>query len=595
MKRPGKFLLAGMWAASAVLSFAAQVTPAGEDQRFGVMTHFAQGWDPSWIPLIVQGGLPEVRDELYWQEVEAQKGKFVFPDRFERYMAELNQNHVSPLIVLDFENTNYDNGLTPYTDDGIEAYARYAVQVLRHYGKQVKAVEIWNEYNGTFCKGPAAHDRAGTYLLMLRTAYAAIKQERPDVIVAGGGTSGIPLPYWEELMAGGGLAFMDVLSVHPYRYDSPPEGLETDIAALQDLVKKYNGGKSKPVWVTEIGWGTKPSTAVGDLAIDDDVLAKFLVRAYALLLSADVQRIYWYLFRDYQQFNMGLVRDDAKRTPKPAYVAMAAMIQQLHGANFVTREKTPEDIYSLVFARPSGGQVRVLWSLKPVSVAASGVTKAVDIKGKPIEITSQLYLDDSPIFVTGPLQGLPAPPASKEIILADSLRNFSSAQGNPWSYGVFMGGSTTFIPLPNYVITDWVKTWAGQYPYISLTASDQHPSAVGSTPVSAVRRWKSNYAGPVRIAGHFRCGTQGDGVGVSILVDGQRRFRKLLGGGNGNPVVESFDFVQSVRPGTLIDFAVDPGPGVDINFDATTVYVTISRLLKNPAVAFQQPASKEAR
>jgi hypothetical protein len=118
---------------------------------------------------------------------------------------------------------------------------------------------------------------------------------------------------------------------------------------------------------------------------------------------------------------------------------------------------------------------------------------------------------------------------------------------------------------------------------------------MGSTPVSAVRRWKSNYAGPVRIAGHFRCGTQGDGVGVSILVDGQRRFRKLLGGGNGNPVVESFDFVQAVRPGTLIDFAVDPGPGVDINFDATTVYVTISRLLKNPAVAFQQPASKEAR
>jgi hypothetical protein len=64
---------------------------------------------------------------------------------------------------------------------------------------------------------------------------------------------------------------------------------------------------------------------------------------------------------------------------------------------------------------------------------------------------------------------------------------------------------------------------------------------------------------------------------VSILVDGQRRFRKLLGGGKGNPVVESFDFVQTVHPGTIIDFAVDPGPGVDYNYDATTVYVTISK------------------
>jgi hypothetical protein len=574
MKRYEKLLLVGIGVATFSLSFAA---PAPTDRRFGVMTHFAQGWDPSWIPLVAEGAVSDVRDELYWQTVEPERANFVFPDSYERYMAELRKNNISPLIVLSFENSNYDNGRTPYTDEGVEAYARYAVEVLRHYGKQIKAVEIWNEYNGTFCKGPAVHDRAGTYLLMLRTAYAAIKRERPDVIVVGGGTSGIPMPYWEELLGGGGLAFMDVLSVHPYRYDSPPEGLETDIAALQDLVKKYNGGKPKPVWVTEIGWATKPSTAVGDLAIDDEVQAKFLTRAYALLLSADVQRIYWYLFRDYQQFNMGLVRDDAKRTPKPAYVAMTTMIKQLRGANFITREKTPENIYSLVFARPSGEQLRVLWSLKPVAIEAGGATKAVDIKGKPLEVTSQLYLDDSPIFVTGPLKGLPSPTATKEIVLTDSLRDFSSEQGNEWSYGVFMGDSTTFIRLPSYVITDWVKTWTGQYPYISLTASDQHPSAIGKSPVSAVRRWKSSYAGPVRIAGHFRCGTQGDGVGVSIFADGQRRFRKLLGGGKGNPVVESFDFVQTVRPGTTVDFTVDPGPGVDINYDATAVYVNISK------------------
>jgi hypothetical protein len=212
-----------------------------------------------------------------------------------------------------------------------------------------------------------------------------------------------------------------------------------------------------------------------------------------------------------------------------------------------------------------------------VAVAASGATAVTDMQGKPVEATGQLALGDSPIFVTGPLKGLPAAPSEKEIILADSLRDFSSAQGNAWSYGVFVGNSTTFTPLPKYVITDWVKTWSGPYPYISLTAGDQHPSAMGATPVSVVRRWKSNYAGPVRIAGHFHCGTQGDGVGVSVLVDGRRRFRKLLGGGNGNPVVESFDFDQAVRPGTIIDFAVDPGPRVDYNYDSTTVYITISK------------------
>ena len=69
------------------------------------------------------------------------------------------------------------------------AAVRYAVEVLRHYGSEIKAVEIWNEYNGTFCKGPATQDRSGTYLRMLRAAYTAIKRERPDVLVLGGATS----------------------------------------------------------------------------------------------------------------------------------------------------------------------------------------------------------------------------------------------------------------------------------------------------------------------------------------------------------------------------------------------------------------------
>lgn len=562
-------------AAGSVLSLDGR---AEEALHFGVMTHFAHGWDPSWMSLIAQGSIADVRDELYWDRVEPKRGTFVFPAEYDRYMAGLRQNQISPLIVLSFENKNYDGGSTPFTDEGFAAYARYGVEVLRHYGKQIGAVEIWNEYNGTFCKGPAAHDRAGTYLKMLRTAYAAIKRERPDVLVAGGATSGMPMPYWEELLAGGGLDFMDVLSVHPYRYGSPPEGLETEITALQDLVKKYNDGKPKPIWVTEIGWGTKPSAAPGDLAIDDAVQAKFLVRAYALLFSAHVPRVYWYLLRDYNGLKMGLVRDYAKRAPKPAYVAMATMIQQLHDARFVRREETPADLYSLVFARPTGEQVRVIWSLRPMAVTVSGAVAAVDMQGSTVAAAKQLNLDDSPLFVTGPLTGLPRPAEAKETVLADSARDFSEHQGGQgWSYGVFIGSSTVFKPLGTCQTTDWTKVWTDKYPYVSVTKGDQHPSSAGQTPVAAVRRWQSDFAGPVRIAGQFRCGTQGDGVGVSIFSDGRRRFRKLLGGGNENPVVESFDFVETVHPGTSIDFAVDPGPAVNINYDVTQVAVTITK------------------
>src|SRR5580692_3435186 len=100
MKSRAKFLLTAVPAAIGVLSFAAPVSPAVEDQRFGVMTHFAQGWDASWISLITQDAVPDVRDELYWQTVEPQKGQFVFPGQYERYMTELKKNNISPLIIL---------------------------------------------------------------------------------------------------------------------------------------------------------------------------------------------------------------------------------------------------------------------------------------------------------------------------------------------------------------------------------------------------------------------------------------------------------------------------------------------------------------
>lgn len=545
------------------------------DERFGVMTHFAQGWDPAWIPVLSRASISQVRDEVYWASVEPEKGRFSFPENFDRYMAGLNANHVSPLIVLSFENPLYDDGDTPHTDEAIAAYARYAVEVLRHYGRQIKAVEIWNEYNGTFNHGPATQDRAGTYLRMLRAAYAAIKRERPDVIVVGGATSGVPLPYWEKLLSGRGLAFMDTLSIHPYRYDTPPEGMEAEIDGLQALVKKFGDGKPKPLWVTEVGWFTTAADAPGALAIDDTTQAKFLTRAFALLSSAGVERTYWYLLHDDHGLNMGLFRDDAPRTARPASLALTALVEQLRAARFVRRDRTPADFYSLAFESPTGETVRVVWSLSPTTIAAAGIISATDFLGHSIALTGQLRVDDGPIFVRGAPTGLP-PAAATKIIVADSARDFSGAQGSKgWSYGTIGRDPALFTPLPDFTTSDWATSWGGAFPFVAVTATNQHPSSVEGAPVAAVRRWQSNGEDCVHITGSFLCSPKGDGVGVSILVDGHPRFRKLLGGGGGT--THRFDLVETVHPGTTIDFAVDPGPAANIDYDATTVAVTITR------------------
>lgn len=546
---------------------------AGSDKRFGVMTHYAHGWDQRSIPSIPAAGIASVRDELYWREVEPEKGVFRFPAVFDSYMARLAQGGVEPFIVLSFENGHYDDGATPHTDEGIAAYARYGAEVLRHYGPQIKAVEIWNEYNGTFVSGPAQADRSGTYLRMLQAAYTELKRTRPDVVVVGGATAGVPLPYWEKLLQGGALAHLDVVSVHPYRYDSPPEGIETDIAELAALIARYNNGEPKPIWVTEIGWGTQAAVAPGDLAIDDTVQAQFLVRAYALLFSAKVKRVFWYLLRDYEEFAMGLLRNDAALSPKPAYTAMANMIRQLHGAEVVGREPTLSDLYSVLFRGPDGKEVRVLWSLQARTLALSGVTGVVDLMGRPLGYSGTLRVGPSPIFVTGTMRGLPV---ASEKVVADSRQGFSAMQGERgWSYGFVRGTGDVYEPLPVNQSDDWRAAWLGPAPYLWVTAADQHPSVIGGVPVAVVRRWKSDREGRVRVAGSFRGGKYGgDGVGVGIVIDGKARLNKILS--RATAVSETFDFTQRVQPGTTIDFFVNPGPAASIDHDATAVAVTIS-------------------
>jgi hypothetical protein len=547
------------------------------DDRFGVMTHFAHGWETKWISSAVDASVFQVRDELYWASIERERGVFSFPAEYDAYMAALNANGISPLVVLAFENPLYDQGDTPHTEEAIAAFARYAVEVVRHYGRQIKAVEVWNEFNGSFAHGPATEDRAGAYLRLLRATYTAIKRERPDVTVVGGATAGVPLPYWKKLLEGGALGSLDAVSIHPYRYDQTPEGIEQQVAELRALMQASSAGNLPPIWATEIGWFTKESDAVGDLAIDERVQAQFLVRAYVLLLSAQVERIYWYLLHDYQGLGMGLFQENEKnRVTKPAARAYAALVEELRGARFVRRETTRSDFYAMTFTNGTE-DVRVVWSLTPTAIGTREVTCAVDCLGQVLPPADQLQITESPVFLRGKVADLP-PAATQPVVIADATRDFSPTQGRSgWSYGALPRGEVTLRLLPDFSSSDWNAGWSGLYPFLSVTAGDQHPSCEGQTPVSAVRRWQSPAEGPVRVSGSFRCGTSGDGVGVSISVDGQPRWRKLLGGDRNNAITEKFDFVENVHPGTVIDFAVDPGPAASIDFDATAVTVAITK------------------
>ncbi len=133
------------------------------------------------------------------------------------------------------------------------------------------------------------------------------------------------------------------------------------MGALQDLIKHYNHGKGKPLWITEIGWSTSY------LYVSERTQADYLVRSAILSLEAGVQKFFWYDFLNdgtdpsqvQQQFGLLRQPDVAGRyTPKPAYVAYAVLIRELAHRLFIGSEAIAPGIYGMRFS----GNLRVLWS-----------------------------------------------------------------------------------------------------------------------------------------------------------------------------------------------------------------------------------------
>ena len=115
-----------------------------------------------------------------------------------------------------------------------------------------------------------------------------------------------------------------------------------------------------------------------------------------------------------------------------------------------------------------------------------------------------------------------------------------------------------------------------------------HPSP--DPPHFAVLRWQSHVPAEIRIHGvfsKFADAKKSNGVRTVIFVDGQDTFQKDVG--PRDTTGAKFDFSVVVKPGSVLDFVVDPKG--DAYWDSTKLIVTIERV--SPNVADPTSASPE--
>src|SRR5206468_11849457 len=152
--------------------------------------------------------VPNVRDELYWSFVETTAGVYDF-SAFDAYVDAVAAAGVKLTFTADWSNTLYDPNTSrgggqgfPDNATSIQKYGDYILATIAHYhgpsGRHpgiFAAVEIWNEFNGTWNGGYSGQAAAAPMTALLASVYPRIKAAYPTLTVLGGACVLAPLGY----------------------------------------------------------------------------------------------------------------------------------------------------------------------------------------------------------------------------------------------------------------------------------------------------------------------------------------------------------------------------------------------------------------
>ncbi|MCR9125579.1 MAG: hypothetical protein NXH82_05590 [Rhodobacteraceae bacterium] len=248
--------------------------------RLGVASNFGQGWQPDMLAAAERLGLKDFRDAVYWRDIETPMGTYehlsersLFPDRLAAFGAGMS-------LTVNNPHPAYDGGTTPYTDAGIDGFARFAVATLDRF-PAIHSVEVGNEMNSaTFASGPGwdgpLETRAATYARLLKETARQIRGAAPQTPVLGGAAVSVPLAWVQALSRQGAMAHMDAFVIHPYY--TAPEQLRRQV----DLIRAVPGMARMPLEVTEFG-------------LEDPGLAPaHLLKSYCEMALSGVTRAVWY-------------------------------------------------------------------------------------------------------------------------------------------------------------------------------------------------------------------------------------------------------------------------------------------------------------
>ncbi len=298
-----------------------------------------------------------IRDRMSWGEMEPRRGTFADDTRYDSSAALATKHGLKVLQV--FHST--PGWAIDRTLDGERAWSRFSRDLRDHYAfcqamaerfrGRVPAWEPWNEANIEVFGGHTIDEMCS----LQKAAYLGFKAGDSEVrvcwnVYAGSGSS----LHTQGVIANEAWPYFETYNIHSY---STPDRYVSEYATAREAAC------GRPIWITECGirLTTGDDRPWGDLVQEDERRqAEFIARSYATSLFSGVQRHFFFILGNYIEngVQFGLLRHD--HTPRPGFVALAAVGRFLAGAEPLGRASP--SIYAFR-ARPDGRErdVLVVW------------------------------------------------------------------------------------------------------------------------------------------------------------------------------------------------------------------------------------------
>ncbi len=459
--------------------------------RLGAWSDFGQTSRPEVLARAAALPVDLFRDEVFWDGVETDRGRFVFDNPRTTYPDQLG---AGLLFLVNNPHRNHDGGTTPHTDAGVQAFARYAAEVLRRF-PGIGMVEVGNEMNSaTFAWGPgwegAIEERAASYVRLLAATSLAVRAERPGVTVLGGAAHSVPIAWFREVFRLGAAAHMDAVVIHPY--DVQPEQVARQIALLRREVPEV---ADMPVAVTEFGLA------------DAATAPAYLMKSYCQQAIAGVNLAIWYPLYPAGDGLAALMTDEGLTPVGETFRFIRANLE-----GKAAQDVAPDPFtYGCLF----DGKWMVLWGEAREIALAPGVRVVAGDGGQ--------LSPDVPVVLWG-AAGLRLGHEVRlgaQAVLAESWHQFSYAGGDPFQRVLRQGGRDiplTLRPGQEREGVPWVPYLASDVDGFARVAAEWvQPSDPPDGPISVVYRIRASQAARVEV----RVVPWDGGVTVTVRRNGQ--------------------------------------------------------------------------